>query len=345
MLFDRMTKRIIAEQAEQPQLNTERCLNKRQGKLRCSACAEVCPVQALQVENGIQLDGEKCISCHLCQSACPAHAIGLPASLGKQLALFMEAKPARVVIGCGRMKGEKDLSWPCLAALPWEVLAALALRGKVELVSGACSDCPNAGCMARMEELLNHVRAFYGDDVNILLRREGEHTDRKLNRRQSLGAMLHQVQRTAPATENDAVQWGREGELPRKLLKTALVSLDGAKEVSWLLPKIGSQCWSCGICSKVCPQGAISMEKTEFGMKVVIEPLKCTACGVCESVCTEKAIDGMTRMKLPADVGRISLRVSAEVCEECGAPVRPGSAQQLCTRCLAIRKSKMKRKV
>jgi ferredoxin len=39
---------------------------------QCGACAEVCPVEAIEAENGVYLvDAETCIGCGECVEACP----------------------------------------------------------------------------------------------------------------------------------------------------------------------------------------------------------------------------------------------------------------------------------
>lgn len=45
-------------------------------------------------------------------------------------------------------------------------------------------------------------------------------------------------------------------------------------------------CIGCGICEKVCPQGAIHVEN----FHAVIDHEKCTGCGLCEEKCPKKAI-------------------------------------------------------
>jgi ferredoxin len=45
------------------------------------------------------------------------------------------------------------------------------------------------------------------------------------------------------------------------------------------------ECVSCGICTSVCPEGAITMNDI-----AVIDSLKCTGCGLCADECPSKAI-------------------------------------------------------
>ncbi len=43
---------------------------------QCGVCVDVCPVDAISMEDGvIQVDEEKCTKCYLCKKECPQNAI------------------------------------------------------------------------------------------------------------------------------------------------------------------------------------------------------------------------------------------------------------------------------
>lgn len=49
-------------------INQEKCL-------KCGACINMCPVQAIEMKDGkVIIDEEKCISCGTCASICPVQA-------------------------------------------------------------------------------------------------------------------------------------------------------------------------------------------------------------------------------------------------------------------------------
>ena len=56
----------------------------------CGACVSICPKQAITMQPDAEgflypkVDGEKCVSCDLCEKRCPADA--LQCSLGRTLA-------------------------------------------------------------------------------------------------------------------------------------------------------------------------------------------------------------------------------------------------------------------
>ena len=44
----------------------------------CGACEGVCPVNAIEIKNGIAIINSTCIECGSCISVCPQEAITLP---------------------------------------------------------------------------------------------------------------------------------------------------------------------------------------------------------------------------------------------------------------------------
>lgn len=44
----------------------------------CKACVEVCPVEAIAVEDVARIDAEACVDCGTCVDQCPKGAIALP---------------------------------------------------------------------------------------------------------------------------------------------------------------------------------------------------------------------------------------------------------------------------
>ena len=49
------------------------------------------------------------------------------------------------------------------------------------------------------------------------------------------------------------------------------------------------KCIHCGICTAICPKGALYIERPSFEIK--FDPQKCSACEYCISVCTTKALE------------------------------------------------------
>ena len=52
-------------------VNKEKCTG-------CSACVEVCPVNAIKIESEKAVIAEECVECSACVNECPNEAITLP---------------------------------------------------------------------------------------------------------------------------------------------------------------------------------------------------------------------------------------------------------------------------
>ncbi|MGI6331936.1 MAG: 4Fe-4S binding protein [Zhaonellaceae bacterium] len=43
----------------------------------CGECADICPVEAIKIENGKAVVNDDCLECGSCEAICPAGAISL----------------------------------------------------------------------------------------------------------------------------------------------------------------------------------------------------------------------------------------------------------------------------
>lgn len=43
----------------------------------CGQCADICPVEAIKIEDGIAVVSDECIECGVCVDTCPFEAISL----------------------------------------------------------------------------------------------------------------------------------------------------------------------------------------------------------------------------------------------------------------------------
>lgn len=44
----------------------------------CGQCVDVCPIEAIELDNGMAVISDECIECGACVDACPMEAISLP---------------------------------------------------------------------------------------------------------------------------------------------------------------------------------------------------------------------------------------------------------------------------
>lgn len=334
-------KEALNAPTERPAFDEKRCLNARQSKLPCDACVSACPAGAIGKPG--KVDWDRCVGCGLCAAACPAGAFALPEFRRRKAArLLADGHPVHV-LGCQQAAGEMDSKAWCLSAFAWEQIAALALCGRVELVHGDCEACPRRAQFCLFERAMERVRAFLGDarfEAQVCLRAPGEAPRRGMSRRELLGAFLPKTKKAG--ADGGAERYGEDGQALRLMLADTLArqaklagQADDGQTYGWTAPAFGESCWACGICARICPNGAIRVREKDGRFEVICSPVLCTGCGTCAAVCPEHAIEGVRPIRLGAREKRFVHAANAAVCESCGAAMRPDEGQTLCLRCRA----------
>lgn len=134
-----MIDRLIAALAPGPQVEAARCL------AGCTRCVQACPTGALErgSAGAPMLDVGRCTGCGACAAACPTGAITLAEFDLAALRLVLQEAP-EMVLTCRRQPRRKAATVPCLAGVPAEFLAALALERQqpVAVVTAGCAGCP-----------------------------------------------------------------------------------------------------------------------------------------------------------------------------------------------------------
>ena len=344
-----------------PALAAHCCLNRLQRRTPCTRCAEICPHGVFPLRPGEAVNWKRCTDCALCLAACPTRAL-LPSEPVRRSLSELTSGRSPLRITCRQEEEAGDLRLGCLAAVPWELTAALALRGEVYFYTRACAACPHAKQKAQLAHQLAALRDFLGEErfvkqVRLIDSAEAapavpEEADenRVVTRRALFSGLKHRAERQLmkEAEKRLPLLLG-EAEEPlafRRLLSEA-VKADRTRnpearyEVK--LPRYNLNCFGCGICVAVCPHKALSIVREEGGTRLVfIEPQKCTACGLCVGLCPHKGLDGLETVKVPHLEKLPLVRVKSESCESCGAVLLPGTEPKLCRRCAAEAKKTAK---
>ena len=243
------------------------CLNTIQRKYPCSDCVDACPKNIAIDAKEINWHG--CTNCNLCVTACPTQAIHeSSASLDSALANAGSAGDV-VVVACDRYEGQANVRTYCLSSVPWELIAALALKKPVVLKVKACRDCENADLRDGVHDLLNNLKRFFGPEEfkkRIFSRvPEGAVAGSGASKRTALEGAMSTVKRGAEELLTDDGEERRVSHY-RAILLEMLQEMPPADrpDVTWLTLTEDGNCRGCEICSKMCPHGAIELRIPEY---------------------------------------------------------------------------------
>ena len=325
---------------DHPMIDLSHCINRKQKHFACSACMDVCPKGVYDRAQKGPPKWHECQNCGLCVSACASRCIAPSPSNSKRYLLLAE-KQGEVVLSCGRSEKRSGHVEECLALLPWEFLAYLALGGKLILNLKSCKDCPHEDCLELLEDQLYKLKCFLGEEsyerhVLTCFAEEQESQCEGVSRRDFFRAMALGGKKTTALVINDAVGGKIDAMIYRRMLAKRVREIAVQEEFSCTmnLPWIKDTCYGCGICALICPNGAIEVPDEQDGLRGIhITPHKCTGCGVCKVVCREAHIEEICPVIVP-HLDRLLLKqVESASCEDCGRALDPRKEEKLCIVC------------
>lgn len=307
-----------------PTVDVQRCL----AELGCRRCLEVCPVTALELQDGtVSLNRTQCAGCAVCQSICPAQAITYPgaglAELEAQLRQLLNPKlsslhPRGILFLCERgllslesyvASGHQyPLGWlpvvvPCVAMLGLEVYLGTLLLGATTVGVLSCESACPAG-----EHSIERERIAM---AQMILEAAGAEASRvrRLTLSDPLGSEWALMD-TQLANQADEPVSGTITD--RRLLVQGFLQATASRNAYWVVshPQVPfgvvtinpSTCTSCHTCTAVCPTGALQTAKRGDKVAITFESALCTACGLCVARCPERAA-GALALEARVDAG------------------------------------------
>lgn len=323
----------------------------------CRRCVDACPQRALSLRaQRVELDRQRCVSCGLCASVCPADAVELPGSSAAELEAETAAlldprlsnlQPRGVLLVCRQTLPalatavERGFSYPA-GWLPVTVPCAgtLSPASLLRWLGYGASAVGIAGC---------REQCAHGQGVVV-----GERIAFCQELLDQLGAGRDCV-RWCTVDDGDPAVWSLPDESATSLLPgardesrdlaaaaAAIVALSGAAgqaapvalehpQSPFGLVEIDSAgCTACGVCAATCPTGALATESSGRAIAISFDPALCTGCGLCAPRCPEAERD-VLRVRHAVDVARLAARRvvlhrdETSRCERCGAPIAPAT--------------------
>lgn len=294
-----------------PRYTGPRCLLERHAVGGCSVCVDVCPHEAVRVNDGgygVEIDPERCTGCGLCVSGCPTGA--LEYDLLTPLESVREQRGGAqhgASLTCPQ-SGAGGPALPCLGRVtPALLSAAGAWDVPLTLIHGDCAACPVGSAevpagLARVREETERLRAATGQPARVTIRRATpEDRDRRhqVTRRGAFATLLRagtqQALQSLPERPLPFVDWSEPAQRTpdewawrRRTLKP-----EPAPEVGihWPAPVVDDSCIDCPVCANVCPTEAITRDLQPDGsVRLLLDLGACTGCMACLRSCPPGAI-------------------------------------------------------
>jgi ferredoxin len=277
----------------------------------------------------------------------------------------MNAAGERIVLECKRVAAtDRDpnaVVVPCLGGLTTPDLLDFLEDTEATVVfadHGWCASCPVGQCNVPWKSVLDETRAVLGAidaqlaDSLIVERKDlpisrakpvvaSLRPDKKFGRRDFLRRMVGAVEPRDPLAESRRVVFGRGlvSPLKRERVLDRIGALAADLEQSFpasLMPaiKIAEGCELNGLCTAICPTGALRRHECDGTLALQFDATECIACGECQRVCPSKALSlwpGGDGTVPRAPVTLIERRTV--ICVSCGDSfVRVGD-EQCCPSC------------
>ncbi|MFV0297541.1 MAG: 4Fe-4S dicluster domain-containing protein [Hyphomicrobiaceae bacterium] len=308
-------------------INGERCVHAKVSFATCRACVDACPVNALQLDDeALELDVELCSGCGRCQPACPWEALGLISDAGKAvLRATVDADTHDAYLACGSVadkpaaqRGGAGVPAPCIDTFGERDILELLGRGVRRLVVARdrCPHCQGQGTRPfdLAVQRIGAMQASRGQPPLRLLTIEGDHWVKRRADVERRSAELNQGLRRLFGLGRPAAgtRVGEEDH-PRRDQYEHKGGSDGP--LQRFVPEMNpASCNGCDACTRVCPTGALVLERMDGSLAYRIDARQCNGCGLCCDICEVGAISvhEMTR----AATARLMLEENR--CRSCG---------------------------
>ena len=316
---------------ERPIFSSARCINRCQRKTTCTICYDLCPGKVFSMDPKEPLHWDQCTNCGLCVSACPSRCFTPDKSLQKQYTENLDLS-APISFACFHENTPCTRRVECMAGIPWELIATLALYTHVVFYVGACSRCSHPKRVTCLRDNLKLVQDFLGAEhfaqrVHIMGqgRFELPKEDKAISRRDLFGGMGLSIGKTAARQILDMVPFLHEEEdadnsmAYRQLLADTVTKIRAnTQKAQEEAKKAQEEAQATAEAAKNDPSvevpavPAIPAMPT-FGVHLPKFLKSCFGCNICERICPHKALEVG-----PLKDGKRTIYITPSRCTACG---------------------------
>ncbi len=306
---------LAAERFAQSQppitLTAQQCVRTRDKSADCDRCVQVCPVGAIRLDGGVQIDADACIRCGLCLHSCPTGAISGTDNVRRLLYCASQLVDHEAVeLACalhpdptpGDSKMDAVITMTgCLATLGTAAYLSLAAQGvkQVRVRLDACAQCPLAPVQPEIEATIgraNDLLTTVGKGQTVAVAEPVKRPKRRpvysiknppVSRRGFFQALGQGARDFLPPLEG-------ESERPRLVNAVRRLSpqrLDEPVPGDDFVALVASEaCNACATCARICPTGALEFARNDERFELTFAAAACVNCGLCLNYCEPQAL-------------------------------------------------------
>ncbi|MHB1420271.1 MAG: NADH-quinone oxidoreductase subunit I [Bacillota bacterium] len=334
----------------------ERCLHSKDKRSVCQECARLCPAGAININDKVIIDSEKCTVCGICTSVCPTQSL-IAEGFSLRQWLHGIATQEKLHIVCQEVKGIFNAARiPCLGMLHEEVLLSIILSRPVKQIVlniSLCQECPSQA-MNYIAELLGRwqkVSAALGIEIEVEVcsthHQSSEVESSLVSRREFFGFFQRRVINTVVDVLEDKFISGQKEKdvlLPerRYILNTLLAQKSLHQESSMMhhfFPqlRIVNDCDICRLCARTCPTGALFDVEDETHYILAFSPNRCVECNLCIQNCPNSCLsasDENSSDYLDSGAYKALRKLPKIYCHSCNKPFTFAQTGNLCEACI-----------
>lgn len=321
------------------------CLNLKKPYAReCRECVLICPHQAISEKKDIALD--KCTECGACMAVCPSDGM-VDRDMNNLGEYILES--GQLILNCP-LAEPWGYEIACLGMLDrdgWSTLFLQARMKEVKLLTGDCGACEDKAACRLSVAVLKELLQVQTEQPNIRIEIRSSSGD------EEAGANYGANRALEKAVSKEDAGWRQKGQQKLKALLPGIEAeetYDLPKTRQWLAEALKKQpdhktvfkalkardnCTGCGVCTKICPQQALTLNDKEEKKALIYEPLNCVQCSRCVDVCGPKSLT-LEYVSLSSKqlTGKILLLETVPVfCTSCGKQIFHKKEPSLCLAC------------
>ena len=332
-----------ADYKERPRANTLPCLRCKSSKSSCTACMDVCPVNAVEIEDGSIDIADTCRKCGLCVAACPTEAFVsvklAPKKLYDKIASAAAAHETAYVTctrALGRTPRENEVVIGCIGDISPETWFSLMVdypNLSVYLPLGVCDKCKNTTGEEALGNNIAQAEEWAGTgmglevepgDLTCVKRREFERKEFMDKIMKSTGLAVSAMNPAVAAVTSVAQRMKEHSKRITDLEKTLNAACGVSTQKRRRILTQRRQLMLTALRAHPDLAGNITIQLPEC------DYMACTMCGDCVRICPLHANDLVNGGRFTVEPTYcIGCGLCAEICEEHALSMKEHSGEEL----------------